>query len=95
MEPNKHNQARLLILKILAPEYPGCVDAFILRRCLANFGYPVNSQDLTSYLAYLRERGYVKLDEKKKFDITLVSITADGIDIVDGSTTDPGVGLEV
>ncbi len=90
----KNNQIRLLILKILIPDYPLPLDSILLRRCLSNFGYPLGTEELSSNLAYLKERGYVKIDEKKGFDITLVSVTANGIDLVDGLITDPGVGAD-
>lgn len=95
MTAEKHNRVRRLILQALVPEHPNPVDAVILRRCLANLGYAMDARDLDSYLAYLRERGYVRLGERKGFDITLVTITADGLDVVDDRLHDRGVGVEI
>jgi len=93
MNAERHNRIRLLILKVLAPEYPKTVDSVILRRCLSNFGYPMDAEKLCSYLAYLQERDYVRVEEKKKFDIVMVSITATGLDVLDGRIDDPGIGV--
>lgn len=94
MNTEKHNRIRLLILKTLAPEHPKTIDSVILRRCLSNFGYPMDSEKLCSYLAYLQERGYVRVEEKKAFDIIMVSITATGLDVLDGRIDDRGIGVE-
>lgn len=88
-----HNRIRMLILRTLAPEHPNPVDAAIVRRCLADLGYPVPAQTLRSYLEYLAERGYVRMDEREQFDILMVSISADGLDLLDGRITDRGVGI--
>jgi hypothetical protein len=94
MNAERHNRIRLLILKVLAPEYPKTVDSVILRRCLSNFGYPMDNDKLCSYLAYLKERGYLLVEEKKAFDIIMVSITATGLDVLDGRIDDRGIGAE-
>ncbi len=94
MEPERHNLAREQILKVLAPEYPKSVDAVILRRCLANFGHPMDAHRLSGYLAYLVEIGCVIVEEKKPYDITLVRITSRGLDVLDGRVTECGVGID-
>lgn len=95
LRAEKHNQIREYILKILAPEHPRPVDAVIVRRCLANFNYPMDADTLGSYLAYLEERGYVRVEKIKNYDIVMVSITADGLDILDRRIKDRGVGVEI
>jgi len=50
---------------------------------------------LASYLHYLEERGYVRVEKRPAFDITLVSITADGLDVLDGRIEDRGVGVKI
>jgi len=94
IEAEKHNRIRVLILKILAPQHPNPTDAVLLRRCLADFGYPVAEHSLKSYLAYLAERGCVTITEKKDFDITMASITAKGLDLLDGRIIEPGIELD-
>lgn len=88
-----HNRIRMLILRILSPEHPNPVDAAIVRRCLSDLGYPITEQTLRSYLEYLSERGYVRMDEREQFDILMVSISADGLDLLDGRIKDRGVGI--
>ena len=94
MKIAKYNRIRRLILEHLAPSHPHPVDSVMLRASLANLGYPMDDKSLESYLAYLAERGYLKTIEKKEFGIILVSITAGGLDALDGRITDPGIGLE-
>jgi len=94
IEMEKHNMIRVLILKILCPEYPKAVDAVLLRRCLADFSYPQSEKSLKSYLAYLQELGCIKVDEKKDYDITMVTITAKGLDILDGRIAEPGIEIK-
>ncbi len=93
-EAEKHNRIRVMILKILAPTHPQMIDSVLLRRCLADFSYPLSDQSLRSYLAYLMERGCVRLEEKKKFDITMAAITAKGLDLLDGRITEQGIELD-
>lgn len=87
----KQKRIRFLILKITAPEHPMPLDAVIIRRCLMNHGYPIPMKDLESHLAYLAEKQMVKLEERRDYGITLASITAKGLDVVEGRTTDPGI----
>lgn len=62
---------------------------------MADLGYPMDEDSLASYLAYLKERGYVRVEKRPAFDITLVSITADGMDVLDGRIEDRGVGVKI
>lgn len=89
----RHNIIRLQILKILAPEYPKTIDFDILRRVLANWGYALDKDKLAGYLAYLTEKGCVRVEVKSDFGFTLVSITSNGLDVLDGRR--PECGIEV
>lgn len=89
----RHNIIRLQVLKILAPEYPRTIDFDILRRVLANWGYALDAEKLRGYLAYLVEKGCVRVEEKKDFGFTLVAITSVGLDVLDGRR--PECGIEV
>lgn len=90
-EALKHDRIRELLLKSLAPDYPLSVDSVVLRRHMANFGYPMTEGDLVSYLAYLEEKCLVKI-EKRGTDIVLVRITAKGLDVLDNRIDEVGVG---
>lgn len=94
IEAERHNRIRVLVLKILAPQHPNRVDAVLIRRLLADFGFPISEHSLKSYLAYLNERGCVAIEEKPQYDITLVSITAKGLDILDGRIAEQGIELD-
>lgn len=90
-EALKHDRIRELLLKSLVPSYPLSMDAVVLRRIMANFGYPMTEGDLMSYLAYLEEKCLVKIDKRGEF-IVLVRITAKGLDVLDNRIDEIGVG---
>ncbi len=94
MITERRNRIRGLVLKFLAPEYPGTVDSVVLRRLLDDMGYTVDERSLTSYLAYLKERNYIRVEEKEKYGLVFVRISANGLNLVDG-TIDPDPGIEV
>ena len=91
----RHNHIRKLILECLKPDHPNAIDSVMLRVELAHMGYAMDDASLKSYLAYLEERGYVRVEEKKGFDITLVAIRAAGLDVLDGRIEDLGVGVKL
>lgn len=91
VEALKHDRVRELILKSLSPDYPHSVDSVVLRRHLANFGHPITSDDLASYIAYLEEKCLVKTD-KRGAGIVLVRVTAKGLDVLDHRVSEVGVG---
>jgi hypothetical protein len=66
----------------------------LLRKSLADIGYPMDHEKLMSYLAYLKERDYVNVEERKQFGIVLVSVTAKGLDVLDGRIEDVGIGVK-
>jgi len=92
LDKEKHNRVRQLILRIACPSYPNALDAQLVRVTLATLGYPMDEKDLRFYLAYLQERGYITVDEKREYGILLVTITAAGIDVLDGRTKDCAIG---
>jgi hypothetical protein len=91
MAAERRRRVRLFMMKVLATEHPMPVDEVILRRCLANFGYPLDLREFASNAAYLAERGYVKREERKRFGIAMIVITANGLEVLDGRIQDPGV----
>ena len=88
----RHNRVRQLILRAACPCYPNPLDSQLLRATLANLGYPMDDKDLRFYLAYLAERGFVRIEDRKAYGITLVTITASGIDVLDGRVKDCSIG---
>lgn len=78
------------ILKILAPGYPNPTDMLVIRTVLSDWGYNIDTEDLMSFVAYLQERGLVSMRSPVKH-MKLVSITADGLDVLDGRKCASGV----
>jgi len=87
------------ILYYLALMYPQSVTLPVLQGELDLFGYPVLRDELNFHLAYLAEKGLVSLEDasltEPRRKVTLVKITAKGIDYHDGRLpADEGVYLE-
>ncbi len=90
------------ILYYLALVYPQAVTLPLLQGELDLFGYPVPADELRFHLAYLAEKELVAVEEPgppagglPRRKVTLVKITAKGIDYYDGRLPeDEGVYLE-
>jgi hypothetical protein len=87
------------ILSYLALIYPKPAMPSLLQGELDIFGYPVAMEELDFHVAYLAEKGFLSLTKqrgpKSAREITLVRITALGIDYHDGRLAhDEGVYLE-
>lgn len=96
IEAEKNRRIRATVLELLKTEYPGALDIRILRFSLDNLGYPLRGRDLRAHLGYLEEKGLLKTDDRKGpgFDISFVSLTAKGWDLLDGCIRDRGVGQD-
>jgi hypothetical protein len=87
------------ILYYLALIYPQPATLPLLQGELDLFGYPVLMDELNFHLAYLAEKGLVSLENQgglqPRRKVTLVKITAKGIDYHDGRLpADDGVYVE-
>lgn len=87
------------ILYYLALVYPHSTSLPMLQGELDIFGYPVPMDDINFHVAYLAEKGFVAVESihasKRRTPMTLVTITAKGIDYHDGRLpADEGVYLE-
>jgi len=87
------------ILYYLALIYPQPATLPLLQGELDLFGYPVLMDELNFHLAYLAEKGLVSLENVRgphsHRPVTLVKITAKGIDYYDGRLpADDGIYLE-
>lgn len=51
----------------------------------------VTSPDIREYLDYLMDRGYIQRLESKEYGVVAYKLTADGVDLLEGTKTDPGV----
>lgn len=90
-------ELRLRILKALDYNYPTGLSEKLVARTLAAAYYEVTGRELTAQLAYMKEKGYIELEQVGFEDLGLerrmVRLTAKGKDLVDGNTGDPGVGV--
>jgi hypothetical protein len=94
MKAVKHDRIRQLILKTLGLEYPSLLDAVVLRRHLANFGYPLSTDELLSYCAYLAEKELVTILDRPG-DIHMIRATAKGLDVLDDRIPECGCGQDL
>jgi hypothetical protein len=94
MDALKHNRIRVIILQILRPEHPRAVDFVLLRRCLADFAFPLAERSLQSYLAYLEERECIRITRNRENEILYAVITAKGLDILDGRIKVAGIEID-
>ena len=87
------------LLSLLAEESPQRLNADVLLGVLERLHYDVTSRELAAALEYLRSRGYVEFEELRSREfpalprIIRVGMTAQGADVVEGTTDDPGVDL--
>lgn len=87
------------ILYYLALIYPQTATLPLLQGELDIFGYPVLMDELNFHIAYLAEKGLVSVESvsgaNSRRKVTLVKITAKGIDYHDGRLpADEGIYLE-
>ena len=87
------------ILYYLALIYPQSATLPLLQGELDFFGYPIALEELSFHVAYLAEKGLVSLEgvrgPRSVRNISLVKITAKGIDFYDGRLgQDEGIYLE-
>jgi hypothetical protein len=87
------------VLHYLSLIYPQAATLPLLQGELDIFGYPVPVEDLTFHIAYLAEKGLVAVENLRgphsQRKVTLVKITAKGIDYFDGRLpAEEGIYLE-
>ncbi|MGH9434048.1 MAG: hypothetical protein ACRD3T_21170 [Terriglobia bacterium] len=87
------------VLYYLGLIYPQSATMPLLQGELDFFGYPVPVEELSFHIAYLAEKGYVTVEGVRgphsHRNISLVKITAKGIDYRDGRLpVDEGIYLE-
>lgn len=87
------------ILSLLDEEAPERLNADVLLGVLERLHYDVTARTLAAALVYLRSRGYVEFEELYSRElpglprIIRVGLTAQGADVVEGTTRDPGLDL--
>lgn len=84
---------RGLVIHALRAQYPHPLTEVSLERQVSHLVAP--GAELTSIVAYLADKGLVKTTAGQVGSVRVIThqLTADGVDIADGSTTDVGIDL--
>lgn len=95
MDPKKERFRRIrgAILKLLAYQHPGSVDGKVLFFLLDDLKFSCADEEFESHVAYLIEEGLVKADKRKTggVEIRMFTVSAKGLNVIDGFLEDPGV----
>jgi len=94
-QKERYKRIRGAILKLLAHQHPGPLDAKEIHFLLDDLNFTIREEELKSHLYYLKEKGFVKIDERRSggIDVQMVRITADGLNVIDGFQKDIGVDV--
>jgi hypothetical protein len=89
----KYRRIRGAILKLLAHQHPGPVDFKVLHFLLDDLRYTITEEELESHIVYLSGKAFVcrETRESTGVRIEMVTITPQGLDVLDGFTKDVGV----
>lgn len=94
--PSRHAVLRGSILMFLVEVYPERVEELSIAQIKYEY---YEYSDILKALAYLADRGYVDKDEsphpaRPTKKVRMYRATSKGMDVVEGTTTDPGVLVE-
>lgn len=84
------------ILRILNKAYPDGMDADTIKKQLVELRFLTGETDIRAHIAYISDKGFIRLEEVGAGSVrrTVVSLTADGKDLIDGvSEAAPGVDI--
>lgn len=89
----RYRRVRGAVLRVLAKEHPRPVDLKVLRVLMNELGYGLDDRECLGHIEYLAEKEFVRREEKKAggLRIMLVSISANGLDLIDGLKEDIGI----
>lgn len=94
MAATETQELRGFILTTCRVNYPqGCSEELIFRT-VAGMGFAASPAEIRGHIEYLREKGYVRVEELRHGAISrvVVYITPKGIDLLEGSIPeDPGI----
>lgn len=100
LEVAKTLELRNAILELCNTLSSDCNDGVsikVIQIALTRAGIVASQCEINRAIHYLKDKGYVKVRdiENKALHIStrLYSITADGVDVVEGTTIDEGVGV--
>lgn len=91
----RFKRIRGAVLKLLAHEHPGAVDAKVLHCLLDDLRYTITEEEFSSHLKYLGDKGFVVRETRKNaaVEIEFYLITPEGLDVLDGFKADIGVDV--
>jgi repressor of nif and glnA expression len=91
----RYRRIRGAILKLLAHQHPGPLDAKEIHFLLDDLGFTIRGEELQSHLSYLKEKGFVKIEDRRSggVDVQMIRITGDGLNLLDGFSKDIGVDV--
>ena len=92
----RYRRIRGMMLKLLVHQHPHPLDAKVLFVLLDDLKYSISDEEFNSHITYLADKSYVKKDARKTsgVSIDMITITPDGIDIIDGFRNDCGVDVQ-
>ena len=88
--------ARGEVLSLLRSTYPDALNVVVIDTFLSRIGYKKSREAFRRLLAWLEERGLIETAEAKGiagFKVQTARITDKGIDVLEGTTHDEGVGF--
>jgi DNA-binding PadR family transcriptional regulator len=93
-----NKDVRGYILGLAKIPYPYPISSSLIETCLLDAGMPTSPTQIEGHLQYLSERGYITMT-KSELEVTgtaviLVTLTAKGIDLLENTTSDPGVHIK-
>src|SRR6218665_526302 len=94
MLTNEAKETRGFILNILKVQYPSPASDRLISLTLNDSRLDGSLPQINRHLHYLEEKGYVRTEEGNELGIqrTMATLTAKGIDLLDGSIADdPGI----
>ncbi len=96
IQKERYRKIRGTILRVLIKWHPAPLDSNEIHVFLDDLGYPITKEGLESHLAYLKEPGYIQIEERKAegIEIQKVRIMKKGIDIIDKFINDIGVDVK-
>lgn len=86
-----HKNRRLAILRFLLEDTDYSLNTSVLQSALAAIGHGVSRDMVEADAAWLAEQGLIQLESLAPVPITVLTITARGVDVAKGVATHPGI----
>lgn len=87
---NKHIRGHIMYLLMLS--HPTPTTGKVLETGMLS-SMLVANPDISAYLDYLIDRGYIERTDKPEYGLTYYKLTSKGIDLMEGTVSDMGVIL--